>query len=389
MAFKATQFADLSIKNDVNLNPNEKGRAAMDKDEQPVFAEKITATNKITVLANQPISFSDDNQPKWQQIALEGDYPGYKRGMMPFSLTRQDFDEIVKNFRKNPSYKAGSDGVGSARVVPWDFEHASEAAPTDGLIPMTGAPAQGWILELSVRGGQNGAELWALTEFLETAKEYISSGQYQWPSVSIVFDAVDPKTAENVGSVLTSVALTNQPFIQGMQRLVAKHDGYGYNYESATDASSALSQFKRLLGLPELAEASMVMGELMKLQQWITTGTTPPGISVTDLSSYMRRILNLPALTTEIETVNESLQILQRLIEEKAIEVGATPAPTQSAPQEGITQPAGGIGMDMEKILKSLSELLGTKPTETEISMAVEDLVELRSKAQTLLAADN
>jgi len=357
------------------------------KEEQPKFTGKMSAKYTATLTA-QKITLEDNNFPKWQQIALEGKYPGYRRGMMPFELTRQNFEEIVVNFRNHPSYKKGKNGFGAERIVPWDFEHASEVHPADGLVPVTGAPAQGWVLDLDIRQGNSGAELWALTEFLDTAREYILSGQYQWPSVSIVFDAVDPKTAQNIGAILTSVALTNQPFIQGMNKLVANGRAEQWCYDSASDASGALSMFKQLLGLPELADPSTVVAELTKLHQWISTGTTPAGISVNDISSCMRKILNLPALTTELDTVSESLRVMNRLIEEKAIEIGATPAPVgQSAPMEGEQQSAGGI-MEMEQFLKALSERLEVRPNETDVMNAVQEAVELRAKAQALLSAD-
>ncbi len=163
-----------------------------------------------------------DGSPRWVQVATEGEYLGYAGGERPFQFTREIFEQIVHNLHLHPSYEAGPDGVGVVDLIPWDFGHCSERDPVEGSLPFQGAPAQGWSRDLEIRSGANGeSQLWAFTHFFDLARGYIRAGQYKWPSVSIVFNAVDPITAEDVGPVLTSIALTNKPFIEGMEELVA------------------------------------------------------------------------------------------------------------------------------------------------------------------------
>jgi hypothetical protein len=160
------------------------------------------------------LSDVDTSKPVWVQIAAAGDYKGYEGGA--FKFDRGVFDTIVANFRAHPAYAAGT-----RDVIPWDFHHASEFSPASGSIPVDGVPAQGWVRELEVRRGAKGVELWALTRWLEPARSYIKEGKYKWASVTVYFGVKDPVTGEERGANLVSVALTNQPFIEGMQELVA------------------------------------------------------------------------------------------------------------------------------------------------------------------------
>ncbi len=150
----------------------------------------------------------DTDKPTWIQIAKAGKY--HKGG--PFELNYQVFSDIIRNFETTAN-----------RRVAIDFEHASESDPTDGAIPTQGAPAQGWITKLEMR--DHGSTLWALVEWLPLAKKYIKAGQYKYFSPAIRFHARDRNTGEVVGARLTSGALTNNPFLDGMAPLAARDFG--------------------------------------------------------------------------------------------------------------------------------------------------------------------
>lgn len=145
------------------------------------------------------------DKPVWVQIAKQGAFAGHPSG--PFRLDEKTFDEIIRNFRATEN-----------RVIPWDFEHASEMPATEGSIPERGAPAQGWITDLKIEGG----DLYGLTNWGELAREYIHSKKYRFCSPAIRFGSKDRVTGKNIGARLTSVALTNEPFLDGMQPLAAK-----------------------------------------------------------------------------------------------------------------------------------------------------------------------
>lgn len=148
------------------------------------------------------------DKPVWIQIAKAGRFN--KGG--PFELNAQVFSDIIKNFDATTN-----------KLVPIDFEHASESDPTDGVIPTQGAPAQGWITKLEMR--DNGSTLWALVEWLPLAREYIKAKKYRFFSPAIRFNARDRNTGEVIGARLTSGALTNNPFLDGMMPLAARDFG--------------------------------------------------------------------------------------------------------------------------------------------------------------------
>lgn len=174
-----------------------------------------------TALTDDLFENENDEAPKWVQVARTGKFLGYAGGTQPFVLDRRDLDQMVRNIKEHPSYQLGPDGSPVGDVIPWDFNHGSEMHPLEGNFPIVGAPSMGWTRDLKVLEGNGVAELWALTKFLEPARTYIRMGQYKWASCAVSFNATDPVSGRNQGTLITSIALTNTPFIEGMQKLVA------------------------------------------------------------------------------------------------------------------------------------------------------------------------
>lgn len=148
--------------------------------------------------------------PVWIQLARQGAFAGHPSGR-PFKLDRRAFETMIANF------KANKDGR-----LPIDFEHASEQAPNEGSLPVSGAPAQGWIVDLSIRADGN---LWALVEWGDLARSYIREGKYRFISPAFHLKMKDRETGREIGPYLSSAGLTNQPFLDGMQPLAARRDG--------------------------------------------------------------------------------------------------------------------------------------------------------------------
>jgi hypothetical protein len=154
----------------------------------------------------------DDGEPVWIQLAKPGTFRGHPSGK-PFTLNRSVFEQIIANFRGN------KDGR-----LPIDFEHASEQDSAEGSIPMSGAPAQGWIVDMKIEVDGN---LWAKVEWGKLAREYIREGQYRYISPAIHLRMKDRETGLEIGAYVSSAGLTNQPFLDGMRPLAARRDGGG------------------------------------------------------------------------------------------------------------------------------------------------------------------
>jgi 8-oxo-dGTP pyrophosphatase MutT (NUDIX family) len=166
---------------------------------------------------------SEDGKPVWVQVAKSGKFLGHSAG--PFELNTRVFDEIIANFRATKN-----------RRIPIDYEHASEADASEGTIPINGAPAQGWVLDLKVEG----SDLWGLVEWLPQARAQIRGKQYMFLSPAVRFNTKDRVTGQPAGAKLTSVALTNQPFLDHMQPIAAKDRGGNGGNGSAAPAAAAV-----------------------------------------------------------------------------------------------------------------------------------------------------
>jgi hypothetical protein len=194
----------------------------------------------------QPVTLTldagTDDAPKavWIQLAKPGTFV---KGGRRFRLDRSCFEQMVANFRAN------KDGR-----LPIDFEHASEQPPSEGSIPQGGAPAQGWIVDLSIRDDG----LYAKVEWGALARQYIREGKYRYISPALHLQMQDRETGEEVGAYLSSAGLTNQPFLDGMQPLQAR----------ATPASEGMSALtKRLMierGLGFREAESQAMGMIRR-----------------------------------------------------------------------------------------------------------------------------
>jgi hypothetical protein len=212
----------------------------------------------VDILAGRQYLIEDgeDNSPKWVIVAKSGEYRGYNGSADPFTFDKAVFDQITRNLRAHPSYKRGTDGYGTTRIVPWDYEHSSTHPPSEGSLPVSGSPAQGWSYDFDVRKGDHGEwELWSLTEFLEPARSYIRAGKYRWASVSLVFDAVNPRSGENVGATIMSIALTNSPFIEGMQELVASKGAALSDHTPHKSEEETMDRILKALSVKSLDEA--------------------------------------------------------------------------------------------------------------------------------------
>ena len=138
----------------------------------------------------------------WIQCAVAGEFHGHKSG--PFAMTAETFDQCVSNFDR--------DGVD----VQWDIGHASEQG-------IGSAEAVGWISKLERRGNA----LFGLTDWLPETREAILKKQWKYASPAIRFGAKDPKTGENIGAKLTSMALVSRGFLKDLPPVTASDDARG------------------------------------------------------------------------------------------------------------------------------------------------------------------
>lgn len=166
-------------------------------------------------------------QFKWIHCANEGLYKGHHQG--EFDLTRATFESFVRNFHADPRFRAGSlelDGKtytgGVNQVLQFDYEHASEMPPYEGTIPKEGAPACGWVLDVACRNGADGkAQLWVFGKLGATLRGQIQRDEQRFVSMAFTLEGVHWVTGKPIGPCLTSVAITNHPFMTDLEPLAA------------------------------------------------------------------------------------------------------------------------------------------------------------------------
>lgn len=269
---------------------------------------------RCSVRLEAPATGVERPNPDWIQIAAEGEYRGHPTG--PFRLDAEVFGVIVRNFRNHPSYVPMPSpldvAAGKADVIAFDFSHASEIDPSE--IAVEGAPAQAWAIELDVRQGPDGAELWALTRFLPRMIVYRAEGSYKWTSVCIWPDQIDPVSGARIGWYLSSIAFTNAPFIQGMNAIAASR---GFDpYCAPTTPEEVLESLRELFEIPALASADEVIASLAKLKAYaMTPGSAPAGVEVEEMVGTLRRIFNLPTLSSVDAVFAEAEALLVALAE--------------------------------------------------------------------------
>ena len=161
-----------------------------------------------------PIALSDGDLSAERvadiQLLITGNFQSTRFGK--FSITEQHIDRMVNNF----------DSVHPVRPTELmiDYDHLSErpAQPGDGR-------AAGWFKRLYKKLSATGKpELWATVEFTEPAAEAVKRKEYRFFSPTFMFDYVT-NVGKKIGATLLAGALTNRPFLQGMQAITLSLTG--------------------------------------------------------------------------------------------------------------------------------------------------------------------
>lgn len=273
----------------------------------------------------------DQSNPKWIQLCATGSY--VYRGT-PIEITDATFDRMILNFRAHPSYDP------NARTLfgkPVDEAAKLGAAITSGVVALnfdhppigTPRPGHGWFLELERRG----SALWGLVWMDPQAFAGMVNGTWKWTSIEWSGAAVNNQ-GQDIGPALSGVALTNDPFVQGMVPIQMSRPKDGVAVVWFGGATDALCELRIVLGLPETAGVDAVLAELAKLRTWAIDGVASPiGVDVGGLLVRCRRILNLPTLSEPANIFTELSKLLGRVAEEQETEENPMPPETKTTPE--------------------------------------------------------
>jgi phage I-like protein len=148
------------------------------------------------------------------------------RGSNKFSITPDDLESIVRNFRERQN--------GEINV---DYDHASEMpeVAAGGPIPSAGRIVGIDPPEKLGANRESGSLfaahpsrsiLWGWFEPTERARTLVKNREYRYISPAIDWGAKNKRTGKPQGATLTSVALTNRPFLEEMPQIRLSDPGY-------------------------------------------------------------------------------------------------------------------------------------------------------------------
>ena len=137
----------------------------------------------------------------------------WARGANELAITRGDLEAIRRNFQERLN--------GEINV---DYDHASEMPevaaggpiPSAGRIVRLDAPEPVGAIRQSSPPPPGRFILWGWYEPTERARRLIQNHEYRYISPAIDWAARNKRSGQPQGATLTSVALTNRPFLEEM-----------------------------------------------------------------------------------------------------------------------------------------------------------------------------
>ncbi|AFZ66991.1 phage protease [Deinococcus peraridilitoris] len=153
----------------------------------------------------KPTLLEEGKTATWVNVINLGTYEHDEYGTITF--TEDDFNSWQKNLQAGVFGGIGPDG--KPRVAA-DYGHAMDDPSADPA----SQKASGYICDLKLEGER----VYALVDFTKPAAESIKNGEFSWWSVS-VHPGINDKTGNPTGPVMLGGALTNRPFVPGLEAI--------------------------------------------------------------------------------------------------------------------------------------------------------------------------
>lgn len=315
---------------------------ALDASGAAGWAYALDGRHPVFCLRSAMPLVGSDAPIQWVHVAYEGEWLGHHSG--PFALTREKFASAIVNFERqiNP--------------VKLDFDHESEFAE-----PGVPIPARGWVHRLEIRSGADGsAHFWALVEFGPEAVARNKAGGYRYCSAVFDFHAIDRKTGEPIGLVLRSLALTDDPFIDGQEPIWLSSRAASAA-EGTLTMSVAKSEFMRLVRQLEgdeitAEQASKLAAAAQAMNEALGTPASPAAPAAEPAPAAAPMAADKPDEDKPKELEDEKKEPEKEL----AAEPGESPA---DATLEALQALAEQHGMTLEEFIAALPGMLGAPDT--------------------------
>jgi phage I-like protein len=122
------------------------------------------------------------------------------------NITADDLRTMLRNFREFTPI--------APTELPFDYDHLSDEPrqPGDGA-------AAGWVKDLELRADDT--ELWAKPAWTVPAARRLANKEYRFISPYFALNFLDKPSGKRIGPTLRAIALTNRPFLEGMDPIEA------------------------------------------------------------------------------------------------------------------------------------------------------------------------
>ena len=155
------------------------------------------------ILNFQQLRDGEGNPASWVQVFKTGEFEHF---MGDFVVDESFLSDMVANFKQTMTMMNGNP------FAPIDFNHANLA---DGET----AKAAGWIVDLEIRD----SSLFAKVEWTPKAAEMIKNKEFRFISPEFSTEGHKNEFGEKIeGPFLHAAALTNMPFLKGMEPVTLK-----------------------------------------------------------------------------------------------------------------------------------------------------------------------
>jgi len=285
-----------------------------------------------------------DDRTTDMQIAYEGVWLGHHSGQ-PVVFSEAMFDSWIAEF----------DRAGRKLLV--DYEHQTEHAHRNGQPN----PKAGRIQKLFKRMGAKGAELWGSVTFTDRAASYIRSDEYDSCSL-VIKPVVDRRTGKNLGYQLTSVALTNDPFLDGLSPpvLMSLQSGSENMAEDTEEKNPPVEAAADEPTIDVEIDDKEAVKALSAMQEWVATASKLSGLDedqlAAALSANVDKIMALvgtavpmSAAKQDAATIALSAQVaeLSAKVGKQATELSVMRDLIGKASPTGTQEPKGGAVIDL------------------------------------------
>lgn len=161
-------------------------------------------TASLAVDMSEAVVDRPGSKRAWLDLTREGVFAGYPTADgKGIEITRETLEHLLASVKRSET--------------PIPVDGGGISLPHE-MVRDSGVGAAGWILDAAIMEDKSGrAHLWGYVELLPEVADAVAAGQLLFGSVAYDEGGLDRETGEPVGPTLHSYALTNKPFVPGLQ----------------------------------------------------------------------------------------------------------------------------------------------------------------------------